>query len=65
MAERKKAEVFECPECGNKQPLNKGVKRTVSCINCETDFAIVATPEGEKALVKYFDQPNQQAADAE
>lgn len=54
----RKGEVFECPECNNKQPLNKSASRSVTCIGCETEFAIVQDGEGGKALVPYFNQKN-------
>ena len=51
---RGKAEVFTCDVCGNKQTLNTQAVKSITCIGCLTEFAIVADDEGNKATVPYF-----------
>lgn len=57
-------EVFTCPNCGNKQPLNKSAHRSVNCIACGTSFAIVQDNEGGKALVPYYNQESKSSKQA-
>lgn len=52
----KQKEIFTCPECQNKQPLNNSAHHSIKCIGCDTSFAIVKDDEGGKALVPYFNQ---------
>lgn len=55
---RQAAEKFTCPECGNKQPMTKNAQRSITCLGCDTAFAIVKDDEGGKALVPFFNQKN-------
>lgn len=55
MAQR---EIFTCEKCGVAQAVSGQAKRSHTCMNpdCNTVYAVVATPDGEKALVPYFHQ---------
>lgn len=45
-------EIFTCPNCNNKQPLSKQAKKSIECVGCETEYAIVKDGEGGTALAE-------------
>ena len=62
MARGIKRELFDCEHCQNSQPLPSANGKSVTCIKCGTEYAIVVaeTDDGDKvrAVVPYFYQKN-------
>ena len=54
----KTREVMECLKCGNKQPMPGKKAKSVACISCGYEHAIVDDGEGNKALVGFYVQKN-------
>lgn len=54
MAKKEKV-IFTC-ECGCKQPLPASAHKSVKCLACDKEYAIVNDGEGNAAMVPYFNQ---------
>ena len=54
----KKSELFECPSCGNKQPVSLKGRESVRCVGCNAKFAIV-DHKGKPAYVQFYSSVKQ------